>query len=133
MGAKKLKILIAEDDNDVLALYKDYFATMGHTVIYSFLNADNLMANFEQSLPDICVIDYKFQSSHNGLDVAAEILKKHPAMPILFITGHEKLQKEIDAIPFFHDKKLSVLIKPVMLANIENTIVNLTRSENPIQ
>lgn len=71
--------------------------------------------------------------SHNGLHAATEILKKHPAMPILFITGHEKLQNEIDAIPFFRDKKFSVLIKPLMLAKMENTTVNLTKRENTEQ
>jgi DNA-binding NtrC family response regulator len=105
MATRKLKILIAEDDNDVLFLYNEYFTSMGHIVIYSYLNADNLMANFDTNLPDICVIDYKFQSSNNGLDAAAEILKSYPSMPILFITGYENLQKEIAAMPFFKTKK----------------------------
>jgi DNA-binding NtrC family response regulator len=128
MATRKLKILIAEDDNDVLFLYNEYFTSMGHIVIYSYLNADNLMANFDTNLPDICVIDYKFQSSNNGLDAAAEILKSYPSMPILFITGYENLQKEIAAMPFFQDKKISVLLKPAMLAKIEEDILRLTNN-----
>ncbi len=128
LATRKLKILIAEDDYDVLFLYKEYFTSMGHTVIYSYLNADNLMANFDTNLPDICVIDYKFQGSNNGLDAGAEILKSYASMPILFITGYENLQKEIAAIPFFQDKKISVLLKPAMLAKIEDDILRLTNS-----
>jgi DNA-binding response OmpR family regulator len=60
MANKKLKILIAEDDDDMLGLFKDYFTSMGHNVIHSYLKANNLPTDFEKNLPDICIIDYKF-------------------------------------------------------------------------
>ena len=126
MRNKKLKMLIAEDEDDILVLYRDYFRSMGHTVIYSSQNTDNLMAALEKNLPDICILDYKFPNSSNGLEAATNLLKKYPAMPILFITAYEQLFKKIDAMRFFNDKKFSVLIKPVMLAKIEEEILRLT-------
>jgi DNA-binding NtrC family response regulator len=123
---RKLKILIAEDDDDTLSLYKDYFTSMGHSVIYSYLKANNLMRGFEYNLPDICIIDYKFPDSRNGIDAAIEILQKYPSMPILFITGYEQLETKIATVPFFQDKKFAVLVKPVMLATLQDTIMKLT-------
>jgi two-component SAPR family response regulator len=99
---------------------------MVHEVIYSSQSIDDLMANLEKKLPDICILDYKFPKSGNGLDAGINLLKQYPAMPILFITAYEHLLKEMQAIPFFQDKKFSVLVKPVMLAKIEEEILRLT-------
>lgn len=123
---KKLKMFIAEDEDDILVLYRDYFRSMGHRVIYSSQSTDDLMAKVEKNLPDICILNYKFPKSGNGLDATIKILKQYPAMPILFITAYEQLLKKMQAIPFFQDKKFSVLVKPVMLANIEEEILRLT-------
>lgn len=122
-------MLIAEYEDDILVLYRVYFRIMGHTVIYSTQNTDNLMATLEKNLPDICLLDYKFPKSGNGLDAAIRLLKQYPAMPILCITSYEHLLKEMQAIPFFQDKKFSVLIKPVMLAKIEEEILRLTKHQ----
>jgi len=119
-------MLIAEYEDDILVLYRDYFRSMGHEVIYSSQSIDDLMANLEKKLPDICILDFKFPKSGNGLDAAISLFKQYPAMPILFITAYEHLLKKMQAIPFFQDKKFSVLIKPVMLAKIEEEILRLT-------
>lgn len=123
---KKWRMLIAEYEDDILVLYRDYFRSMGHEVIYSSQSIDDLMANLEKKLPDICILDFKFPKSGNGLDAAISLFKQYPAMPILFITAYEHLLKKMQAIPFFQDKKFSVLIKPVMLAKIEEEILRLT-------
>jgi DNA-binding NtrC family response regulator len=126
MRHKKLKLLMAEEQDDIFVLYRDYFRSIGHKVIYSSQIIDDLMANLEKNLPDICILDYKFPKSGNGLDAATKILKQYPAMPILFISAYEHLLKKMETIPFFQDKKFSVLIKPVMLAKIEEEILRLT-------
>jgi two-component SAPR family response regulator len=117
---------MAEEQDDIFVLYRDYFRSIGHKVIYSSQIIDDLMANLEKNLPDICILDYKFPKSGNGLDAATKILKQYPAMPILFISTYEHLLKKMETIPFFQDKKFSVLIKPVMLAKIEEEILRLT-------
>jgi len=37
MNNKKLKMLIAEDEDDILVLYRDYFRSMGHKVDRIFI------------------------------------------------------------------------------------------------
>jgi DNA-binding LytR/AlgR family response regulator len=84
-----------------------------------------VLSEFGEKLPDICLVDYRLPGKTNGLDAATEILNKFPSMPILFITAYEPLVREIKLNPFLEDKKISVLVKPVMLEEIEKTMTNL--------
>ena len=47
-------------------------------------------------------------------------------MPIMFITGYQLLNSEIEKIPILKDKKIQVIVKPVMLREIEKTMLKLT-------
>jgi hypothetical protein len=44
----------------------------------------------------------------------------------MFITGYQLLNREIEKIPILKDKKIQVLVKPVMLREIEKTMLKLT-------
>jgi DNA-binding NtrC family response regulator len=124
---RKLKIMIIEDEEDILILYKDYLNSRGHDVVCSSLNANNIMADFEKNLPDISLIDYRLLGHKSGIDAAIEILTKYPLSPILFITAYEPFRKEILNNPFFEDKSIDVLIKPVRLNEIEKVMLNLVK------
>ena len=123
--ARRLKILILEDEEDILILYKDYLSGRGHEVVSTYLTANNVMSEFGEKFPDVCLVDYRLPGKTNGLDAATEILNKFPSMPILFITAYEPLVREIKLNPFLEDKKISILVKPVMLEEIEKTMTNL--------
>jgi DNA-binding NtrC family response regulator len=123
----KLKIMIIEDEEDILILYTHYLPNRGHDVVCSSLNANNIMADFDKNLPDICLMDYKLPGHTSGVNAAIEILTKYPLSPILFITAYEPLRKEIFNNPFFKDKNIDVLIKPVRLNEIEKVMLNLVK------
>jgi DNA-binding response OmpR family regulator len=122
---RRLKIMILEDEEDILILYKDYLLGRGHDVVSTYLTANNVLSEFGEKLPDICLVDYRLPGKTNGLDAATEILNKFPSMPILFVTAYEPLVREIKLNTFLEDKKISVLVKPVMLEEIEKTMTNL--------
>jgi DNA-binding NtrC family response regulator len=122
---RRLKIMILEDEEDILTLYKDYLLGRGYDVVSTYLTANNVMSEFGEKFPDVCLVDYRLPGKTNGLDAATEILNKFPSMPILFITAYEPLVREIKLNPFLEDKKISVLVKPVMLEEIEKTMTNL--------
>jgi DNA-binding response OmpR family regulator len=122
---RRLKIMILEDEEDILILYKDYLSGRGHDVVSTYLTANNVLSEFGEKLPDICLVDYRLSGKTNGLDAATEILNKFPSMPILFVTAYEPLVREIKLNTFLEDKKISVLVKPVMLEEIEKTMMNL--------
>ena len=125
---KGLKIMIIEDEQDILLVYSDYFSSRGHEIVSTHLTAENFMREFDEKFPDICILDYRLPGKINGLDTALEILNKFPSMPILFITAYEPLVRGIKLNSLLQNKKISVMVKPVMLAEIEKTMMNLVRA-----
>jgi DNA-binding LytR/AlgR family response regulator len=123
---KKLKIMIIEDEEDILILYSDFLRVLDHEIVCNSLHANHIMSDFEKYVPDICLIDYKIPGHKSGMDAAIEILTKYPLTPIMFITAYDQFQKEINDNAFFKDKNIRILIKPVRLTEIEKIILELT-------
>src|SRR5437867_2332865 len=99
----KLKIMIVEDEEDNLILYKDYLSSKGYDVS-SYLTAENVMTDFNKILPDISIIDYRLSGDRTGIDVATEILRSHPWLPVLFLSAYEPVRNEIRTNIFLKDK-----------------------------
>ena len=68
----------------------------------------------------------------NGVEVAIEILKKFPSACIMFITAFELLEQEISKHDIFYDKNIDVLLKPVKLDQIQNSLINLLSKKEQI-
>lgn len=125
MNKKKLKVMIVEDEEDILILYKDFLSGKGHDVTTMYLNGDVGFEEINEAKCEIYLIDYRLPGNKNGVDIAIQILHKFPSAPILFITAYENLHKEISKIPIFHGKNVDVLLKPVKLDKIESTMVGM--------
>ncbi len=123
--AKTYTIMILDDEEDILNLYSDYLSSMGHRVIRTYVNADTILEDINIEPPDVYIIDYRLLGNMNGIEVAIEILNKFPSACIIFITAFEFVKKEISKRDIFQDKNIDVLIKPVKLNAIQNTIINL--------
>ena len=122
---RKLKVLIIEDEQDLLALFRDYLSGQGHEVVSCYLNANNILRDFEKNKPDICLIDYALPGDKNGIDAAIEIISKYPSMPILFITGHESKREDLLKHPMLQDKNVETLVKPVKLLQLEFAVLDI--------
>jgi two-component system, cell cycle response regulator CpdR len=124
--------MILEDEEDILALYSDYLSRNGHRVLGTYVNADTILQDIDIEPPDVYIIDYKLPGNMNGIEVAIEILKKFPLACIIFITAFVLLEQEIAKHGIFYDKNLDVLIKPVKLYKIQNSLMNLiSRTQTP--
>jgi len=122
---KSLKIMIVEDDEDILTLYSDYLSKKGYQVIARYTKGNNIKSDLERYLPDLYLINSKLPGKKTGTEVATEILNVYPSAPILFITADYRQPEEIEKNPIFRDKKVDVLLKPVKLDEIEHSIINL--------
>jgi DNA-binding response OmpR family regulator len=122
---KSLKIMIVEDDEDILTLYSDYLSKRGYHVIARYTKGNNIQTDLERHSPDIYLINSKLPGNKTGTEVATEILDIYPSAPILFITADYSQPKEIQKNPKLRDKKVDVLLKPVKLMEIEHSILNL--------
>jgi DNA-binding NtrC family response regulator len=121
---KKLKVMIVEDEEDILLLYEDFLSAKGHGVT-TYLTGDDMVKEIDNEGSEIYLIGYRLPGNENGIHVAIEILNKFPSAPILFITAYEHLHKEISKNPVFYNKNIHVLLKPVKLDKVENALVSL--------
>ncbi|HEX5572923.1 MAG TPA: response regulator [Nitrososphaeraceae archaeon] len=122
---KQFSIMIIEDEQDILLLYKDYLLSRGHNVVATSTTANEIMSDYDRIRPDVAIIDYKLPADKNGLDAAIQIIEKYPSAAILIVTAYETVTKEIAKISLFDNKRVEVLIKPLRLAQLENSIVNI--------
>ena len=125
-----LKILIAEDEEDIGNQYKMTLEALGHEV---FLTKDgeeclkkymSIMTN-DPSPIDVVVVDY-LMPIKNGVTVAKEILKEYPEQRIIFVTGHgPKLISELNEF----DDQVEVLVKPLTATALISKIENRRQKE----
>jgi DNA-binding NtrC family response regulator len=128
--SKRLTVMILDDEEDILTLYSHYLSRKGYRVIKTYANADTLLNDIDiERRPDVYIIDYRLPTNRNGIEVASEILKKFPTSRIMFISAFELLDHELSKHDIFSDKNIEVLIKPVKLRQIEDSLLNLVRNE----
>ncbi|MFB5631363.1 MAG: response regulator [Nitrosopumilaceae archaeon] len=129
-----LKILIAEDDEDIARQYQIALDELGHEV-YLTKDGQECIKNYDYALTfnnqnritpyDVVVIDY-LMPVKDGLVLAKEILKKCPQQRIIFVTGHgPKLLSELNDF----DGQVEVLTKPISLATLISRIENKRRKD----
>lgn len=123
-------IMILDDEEDILKLYGDFLTSKGHRVLRTYVNADTILADIDIEPPDVYLIDYRLLGNMNGVEVAIEILKKFPAACIIFITAFELVRQEILRRDIFYGKNIDVLIKPVKLYHIQNSLIGLVNKKS---
>ena len=126
---KTLTIMILDDEEDILTLYNDYLSRKGHRVIRTYVNSETILDDIDIERPDAYIIDYRLPGNRNGIEIASEILKKFPSSCIMFLTAFEFLDHEISKHDIFFDKNIDILIKPVKLRQIEDSLLNLTSNQ----
>ncbi|MFN2435198.1 MAG: response regulator [Nitrososphaeraceae archaeon] len=122
---KQLSIMIIEDEQDILLLYKDYLLSKGHKVVATSTTADEIMSDYDRIRPDVAIIDYKLPTDKNGIDATIQIIDKYPSAAILIVTAYETVTKEIAKISLFDNKRVEVLMKPLRLSQLESSIINI--------
>lgn len=123
-------IMILDDEEDILKLYSDFLTSKGHKVLKTYVNADTILADIDIESPDVYLIDYRLLGNMNGVEVAIEILKKFPTACIIFITAFELVRQEILRRNIFSGKNIDVLIKPVRLYDIQNSLISLINKKS---
>ena len=122
---KNIKIMIIEDDLDILLLYKDYLNNKGFSVLATSTTANEALKDYENFYPNIIILDYNLPGKITGLEAARQILDKHPDVPIIIVTAYETVKNELSHDQFFRDKNIILLPKPIKLHILESNIKNL--------
>ena len=122
---KNIKIMIIEDDLDILLLYKDYLNNKGFSVLATSTTANEALKDYENFYPNIIILDYNLPGKINGLEAAKEILITYPNVPIIIVTAYDTVKNELYRDQFLSKKKIIVLSKPIKLHILESNIKNL--------
>lgn len=85
---KRLKILLV-DDHDMVRQGIRSILTRDEKIeeIFEAGDGSEALLLVKQSKPDVVVLDYEMPGQ-NGIEVARQLLKDHPDLPILLLTAH---------------------------------------------
>jgi DNA-binding response OmpR family regulator len=122
---KNIKIMIIEDEIDILLLYKDYLNNKGFSVLATSTTANEALNDYENFYPNLIILDYNLPGKTNGLEASRQILKKYPNLPIIIVTAHDTVQHKFSEDHFFSDKNIIILFKPIKLNILESKIKTL--------
>ena len=63
---KKLKIMIVEDEEDILILYKDFLRGKGYDVTMTYLNGEDIIEEIDKVKSEIYLIDYRLPGNQES-------------------------------------------------------------------
>ncbi|MHA2053735.1 MAG: response regulator transcription factor [Candidatus Hodarchaeales archaeon] len=112
------RILLVDDERDLLMIYTKLLAMEGHDVIDSASNGKEAIEKFGELpiKPDIIIMDYRMPVL-DGLHAMKHILEKTPNAKVLFVSAEKRVEKEAleaGAIGFF--------TKPTSIRNLLSEI-----------
>src|SRR4028119_1763872 len=125
MVRDKVKVMIIEDEQDLLNLYKEFLKSKGYTVLVTNTTATHIMDDYLEFKPDIILLDYRLPGDKNGVDAAKEILEQYPEVPIMIITAYDSIKNIINGEKIFEGKKITLVVKPIKLLLLNKLIKEL--------
>ncbi|HYO07188.1 MAG TPA: response regulator [Phototrophicaceae bacterium] len=125
MVKDKVKVMIVEDEQDLLNLYKEFLKSKGYTVLVTNTTATHIMDDYLEFKPDIILLDYRLPGDKNGVDAAKEILEQYPEVPIMIITAYDSIKNIINSEKIFEGKKITLVVKPIKLLLLNKLIKEL--------
>lgn len=117
------KILVADDEKDVVSLLKDYFEINGYSVLTAYTGAEAILKAQQQ--PDIILLDVNMPDG-DGLSVCEKI-RDHVSCPILFLTARIE---DSDKIQGFAAGGDDYVIKPFSIDELGARVAAHIRREH---
>lgn len=131
MEASKARILLAEDDENLGMLLKEYMQVKGYDIDL-YPNGEKAFSGFQKAKYDICILDVMMPIK-DGITLAKEIRMLSSTVPILFLTA--KSVKE-DVLEGFAAGADDYMTKPFSIEELlfrVEAILRRTRGENSAQ
>lgn len=83
------KILLVDDDQDVIEMNRTVFAQRGHQVEVAYSAAEAQKAA-EANAPDLAILDVMMEEKTIGFELARKLHTLYPDMPMIMLTGISK-------------------------------------------
>lgn len=82
-----MKILIVDDDQNILRLYKEELEEEGYTVITAS-NGNEAIERFEKEDPDLVTLDILLPDI-DGIKLLRQMKEKKPRLPVIMSTAYD--------------------------------------------
>ena len=82
-----MKILIVDDDQNILRLYKEELLEEGYEVVTA-INGIEAMEKFEKEVPDLVTLDIQLPDI-DGIKLLRQMKEKRPRMPVIMSTAFD--------------------------------------------
>ena len=112
-----LRIAIADDEPDIREYFQALLPRLGHTVVATAKNGEELVEQCRSTQPDLVITDYRMPIM-DGVR-AAELLYQERAVPVILISAHHYLMADGCADSHY---LVGYLVKPVKQIDLENAI-----------
>jgi two-component system, chemotaxis family, CheB/CheR fusion protein len=119
-------IILVEDDPDVMELTKNVLSGLGYKVFAAEDGPSLMMMIDHIDAADLLLSDVVLPKGMRGPAVAAEVEKKFPGIPILFISGYSEQSLYAEG----GDKLANFLSKPFTRKELAGAVRNLLDQKN---
>ncbi len=112
-----MKILLVEDSPEVSLITVEYLLELGHEAV-AVTDAELALERVAGERFDTVMTDVSLPGM-SGIDLAKELLKRHPGLPVVIASGYGRLNVDSlasDKAPVF------ALQKPYDMATLERTL-----------
>ena len=125
---KNHRILLVDDDNDILLLLSKWLSNEGFEVITA-TSGEEAISKLEIAQPRLVITDL-FMGEMSGMDLLAKVHGDNPLLPVIMLSGQAKIP---DAVKATHLGSAAFLTKPVKqdeLIEQVNRALRLTTSQD---
>ena len=118
----RLKVIIIEDEQDLLYLYREFLLMKGYSIIFTDTNTTNILNEYKKYKPDVIIVDYNLLDIKKGIEASKNMLNNFPNASILMISAINPLTQTYHEEQFFKDRRIEYLIEPIKLQVLEKSI-----------
>jgi len=118
---RKIRLLIVDDEKDIVDFEKAYFEKKGFEVLRANTGTAGISIA-KSKKPDVAIIDIHFSKGKNGLEALQELRKLEPKCKCIMVTWDKEKAvraKELGAVDF--------VIKPNEIKDLENAVKKAAR------
>lgn len=116
-----MKILIVDDDQNILRLYKEELEEEGYTVVTAS-NGQEAIDQFEKEDPDIVTLDILLPDI-DGIKLLRQMKEKRPRLPVIMSTAYDYRDD------FAVWASEAYIVKSADLSELKSTIKKLSGKE----
>jgi len=116
-----MKILIVDDDQNILRLYKEELEEEGYLIVTA-TNGQEAMEQFEKETPDLVTLDILLPDV-DGIKLLRQMKEKRPRLPVIMSTAYDYRDD------FAVWASEAYIVKSADLTELKSTIKKLTERE----